>query len=348
MCAYRSLTIFSSATILGAYIFPALALAESPYRACNTANPPLARGEADVVPGDARFNATDGRTYGVSIFGLGKPNPEVNNKPYDICLRYEFENSSGEEIQEFRWRDAGVGHIRFLKPGVRYRIPRNAASNVQTVVDDETDLYAFENIAAKSRTVFAVKGGAAKPAGINFGSLGSSEQLAAANAAIEPIVTIEVPPEQREYQALDMGVESPEVSVSIQSSATIYPMDRFAEVGAELRVTSRMEGAVTVYAPTLLAFENADFMQEESLAQKTDTFLAYLEKSDWPLKLTDSTYVRTIRVRTPEMGGDVPALFVGEHPVTITIGDWSACLIAQIYSPVPLTFSDARCRSAAQ
>ncbi|WP_037447157.1 hypothetical protein [Sinorhizobium fredii] len=347
MSVYCSAVVCSAATVLGITIFPTLALAQSPHRACNTADPPLARGETDVIPGDPKFVKSNGSVYEVSIFGLGKANPDVKEKPYDICLRYEFENRSGENIQEFRWRDAGVGHIQYLEPGMRFRIPGNITSEVQTVTTSATDLHAFENIAATSRTVFAVQGTAAKPAkGLRFGSMESNQKVVAAGAATEPVLAIALPSEERKFPPLIKGLESSKITISIQSTATVFPKDRFAQIVAEITFVSQMEGAVNVYAPTLSTLASANFTSEGSLDDRIAAFLEFLPKSSEPLKMSDSAYKHSVGVRTPEAGGgDTPALFVAEHPVTVTVGEWSACLIAQTYSPVPVTLTDAHCRA---
>jgi hypothetical protein len=329
--------------------------AQSPHRQCNTADPALARGETGVIADDQAFLRRS-RSVDFAIFGLGAANPEVTQDPYEICLRYEFENRSKEEIQELRWKDAGLANLSSLPPGQRHRMPRRKSSNTRQVTTSNTDIYAFENAKATGRTVFAVQQSVARSAAAQPSGGGSSryslveaypalkQQLASAGATADAVTAFYLPERTSDYRTLSIGLELPDVVVAVESSATISPSDRFATVKGEIRISNnKLSGPVAVYAPGLNALQRARFANDGTVPGRSADFLKLLGDSAGPLSGSGTTYATSIGFRTASTT-TTPSLFIVEHPVTITIGAWSACLIAETYSPVPVTLSDTHCR----
>jgi hypothetical protein len=353
----RSLGPCAILTILvGLAAFPGHLYAQSQHRACNTSDPPLARGEPGVVADDQAF-VRNNRSYEFTIFGLGAANPEVTNKPYEICLRYEFKNRGKEAIQELSWKDAGVAHLSYVQPGeqIKWRPPDKSSDTMQTDTG-LTELHAFENAQATGRTVFSLEqrinrsppGQSSSGASSRYSLLQSfpelSSQLTEARASGDAVLAYYSPRGTFGYRTLNVAFESQGVAISIQSTVKVSLSDRFASVNGEIRVASKMEGPVAVYAPGLTALQKAGFASEESVRDRSATFLKLLAASTGPLASSGPVYATSVGFRTPSSAG-TPSLFVVEHPVTITVGAWSACLMAKTYSPVPVTLSEAHCRA---
>jgi hypothetical protein len=235
------------------------------------------------------------------------------------------------------------------------KFPVRKASNRTDVGTSTTQLYAFENILAEGRIADILErtllpANAIQPQGrviqnfsLNESFPAMSIKLKAAGASTEAVPAFYLPSEKFVYPTLSIGLEIPEISISIQSSATIYPGDPFSSVTGEIRVKSTMTGPVAVYAPGLVALQTADFGSTASPEDRAAAFLALLPHSSAPLKISGSVYTRSFKFQTPK-NRETPALFMVKHPVTVAIGKWSACLNAETYSPVPVALTEAHCQ----
>ena len=68
----------------------------------------------------------------------------------------------------------------------------------------------------------------------------------------------------------------------------------------------------------------------------------FLRDSTASLARSGQRNVTSTEFRKP-LNIETPWLFVVKHPVTVTIGTWSVCLMAETYSPVPVTLSESKC-----
>lgn len=344
------------AIFIGLTAFAGDLLAQSPQRACNTNDPPLARGQRGVVADNQAF-ARNNRTYEFAIFGLAAANPDVTERPYEICLRYEFKNLSKERIQELSWKDAGVVHLSYVQPGeqIKWRPPDKSSETTQTDIGP-TELYAFENAQATGRTVFSVRqhidrsstGQSSGGESSRYSLLQSfpelSSQLTEARASGDAVLAYHSRAGTFGYRTVTATFVSRGVFISIQSSAKASSSDRFASVNGQIRVTSKIAGPEAVYAPGLIALQKAGFRNEGTVRDRSAIFLKLLPDSTAALARSGQTYATSIGFRTPS-NADTPSLFVVKHPVTVTIGDWSVCLMAETYSPVPVTLSEEYCQT---
>lgn len=305
---------------------------------------------------DNQVFVRNSRNYEFTIFGLAAADPEVTEKPYEICLRYEFKNRSEENIQELSWIDAGIAHLSYVQPGKHIKLQRSESSDTTQTATGPTELHAFENAQTAGRTVFAVEPRIIRPAPGQPSSGASSRyslrqsfpelssQLAEARASGDAVWAYYSSPHTLGYRTVNAAFESQGVVISIQSSAKISASDRFASVNGEIQVTSKITGPVAVYAPGLIALQKAGFGNEGTVRDRSAIFLKFLPGSTGvPLAGSGQTYVTSIGFRTPS-NADTPSLFVVKHPVTVTIGAWSVCLMAETYSPVPVTLSETYCR----
>jgi hypothetical protein len=330
----------------------ALPQAQSTHRACNDADPELSAKDKGVVVDDEAFTR-NGRRYDFRIFGLGAANPADKEKPYEICLRYEFENRSNGEIQELRWKDAGIPRYPPISPGERIRSQIDKQSTTMSTVTDDTTIGAFEGAAATGETVFAVQqtidrsAAPQKDSGERYSLLaefpGLRQQLTAAGASDDAVWALYAE-RNTDYAPLNANLRSGLVAISIESSATVSPSDRFASIKGLIQVTSKIEGRVTVVAPALAALQQAKFADESTVQGRAAAFLKIVPQSKEPLPQSGPAFTPSITFRTLA-GTGAPSLFIVEHPVTVTIGTWSVCVMAPAYSPVSVTLTDTHCRT---
>lgn len=324
-------------------MYPAPSVGQDPDRACRMDDPYLDASEGHPDYPEFHYNH---QNYRVEIVGLAVPDPRIIHSPYRICRRYELNNVSGKEIVELRWPDIGVGHISSVPAGERFRWPRHVPSNSQHVGTSTTTLYAWENTPAQGITVFpmTVRRGDAQTDALVYahdthGLPYELMQTSPATLVLDASHSFGEPREKSEFPTLESGFYMGDISLSIVSSATFFPDDSYVETIVEVSGTWDRDGEAAILAPGLSSFEYAPNAQDKVLA------LARYIEEDQRIS-AESGFTHTFDLSfAPENSANEPLMFMVEQPVTLMIGDWAACILAPIYSQVPISLSNNACGS---
>lgn len=339
---------------LGLIAWPPELQAQGQPRACTSheaGDQFLKSGDSGVVSDDGEF-VRIGRSYPFSIFGAGAADPNFRQAPYRLCLRYEFRNNGKEDIQELGWPNAGVFQMSLpIKPGQQFGWNIRTDTNTTSVGEATTHLRAFENASAAARTVFAEKLQInltpADEGIITFSLTNTTSEFQRAlenRKASVTVKAIHLPSKPTEYAGVGIEMDSPDLVISIGSSAEIDPNDQVGTIENEIRLETKSNGKVAVYAPGFLALERTNMIPAYSLKEASSAFLLLLPDASAPLPMRDHSYRYSMKFGIAKDSKE-PALFLVQNPITIAVGNSSVCLLAETYSPVPVSLSEEHCRN---
>jgi hypothetical protein len=344
---YFSLLLYLTASALAQIVGAETGLAQDPARACTVSDPRLEESEAGVEPGIPIFHYNNDN-YETKIYGLAVADPQITEPPFRICRRYEFENTSGHDIQELRWPDIPIGNIANTPPGKTYRFPKPVLNNTREVGPGPTDLYAWEDIKAPSVTVFP------KIVGLKKAQLdlernwvyalspkafpGALDGISVAGLSLDTTQSFYAPVEQFTYPELQSGIVSDDLSFLIFSRATVYPEKRYVESTFEIKASWQREGTPALHAPGVITLSKADFQEDQNIQARIQHFAATLgeHREDSGMSLLSQGLQLDYPLAKDE---GQPVLFVVNQPIKFALGDWSACLMAPVYTAVPILLS---------
>lgn len=344
---FCSVLTVTTMAVCGMVAAPVLASPADKACSWSTGDPNLDPADADVTASNPMFerNAVYFRTQ---IRGIAAVDPASSSPTYLICRRYEFSNMSGHEIDEFRWPDIGFGPV-LAEPGAEFRIPRHIPHNTTEIASGTTQLFAWENIEAAGVTVFpatttphrdaaleaepgrmyAVEAAQFANALTDVGSEGMLLEAGYSFFAVGPPV---------ELPALRSGFSSQRERIDVLSSATLWPGDGFVSSRVELDYDWDREGEATIHAPGLAALESLEYNSGSDPGDVIATLKALTEEGGTLEVETGGATSFDLSFQLGEESGD-PALYVVQQPILLRIGDWSACFLASVYAPVPISLA---------
>lgn len=311
--------------------------------------------DPDLDPSDQAVTASDpmftydGTNYQTQIRGRIEVDPAVKGPPYRLCRRYEITNLSGDTIKALRWPDVGFGPVSETDAGVGYRLPRHMQHNTTDVRNDSTDLYAWENEPANGVTVFPATVESRKA---ELAPEPGKMYAVDATAFADALTTIQpegmflaadysffAPTETITLPVLESGFSSPLTTIHTRSSAALFPDDNAVSSVVEITYNWTRDGSATLYAPGISALALLDYTSGQNPTETIGALTDLTKESGARPVNSDESFKFNINYGLSEESDD-PAVYVVEHPITLRIGDWSACFMTPVYAPVPISFDN--------
>jgi len=314
-------------------------------RACTIDDPLLSKTEQGVHASRISFE-NGNRRYTAEIRGLIQRNPLVVSS-IKLCRRYEISNLGDDNIEEFRWPDVGLGHVAVIPPGhaPEFRWQRDVIRKSEATGVDNTRLFAWENIVTYGTMVFPLDASYLKSESFFEDGIFHKDlptifsdlffdglHVSYASQAIGTVSKFGKPVN---FPELTASFFIADTEVNILSNARTYPSDKFVEVN--LVVSGEWSGDYTgeLYAPGLTAIMEDKISDSSDVRDYIFKYAKNLESQEpVPIK-SGSAMTFDISYRTQDGVSD--PLHISEQPIRINIGEQSVCVLAEVYSPLPVS-----------
>ena len=316
-------------------------------RACSpTSGGSLRDGQGGVEVSHGNFRKK-GETVPFDVFSLAEFAKNDPNTINEMCLRYELLNKSKNiTIEHLRWKDIELEYYGFpIEPGEQH--PGWIVTRHDVYPDPgiySTQVGAYDSSKSQVRALFAQR---LKRASVE-GDAGAISFFNTANLQRDVVYSLiktglhigSVPGFERPvvpnvlYPVLRKEFRTRELFISSLSQA------HFSE--GEFIVRTVIRGTVDgdIMAPMLASIPSR--VSEAWTDKDVFNFANILRKMiTAPITVKDGQYVATTRFPQAALG-DL-GIFIVRHPITIRTKEGVACIVAQMYSPVPLMADSAYC-----
>lgn len=316
-------------------------------RACSPTNGgSLKDGQPGVVVSHGSFKER-GQPVPFDVLSLAefaKDDPDIIN---EMCLRYELLNKSKKiKIKSLRWNDIDLAYYGFpIGPGEQHPgwiVTRHDVYPKPAIYS--TQVGAYDSSKSQVRALFAqrlqrasVEGNAGAISYFNTASLERDVvySLVRTGLHVGSVPGFERPVVPKVlYPDLRKEFRTTELFISSLSQA------HFSE--GEFIVQTVIRGTVDgdIMAPMLASIPSR--VSEAWTDKDVFNFANILRKmTTAPITVEDGQYVATTRFPRAALG-DL-GIFIVSHPITIRTNQGVACIIAQMYSPLPLMANSAYC-----